>query len=121
MGEVKGLGSTMPQVSTLVAGGRETSGERVDRAARDAGQSSSDRGDTVRLTGAASRLRELERSLAQVPVVDSGRVDGVRKALAESSYRISPQRIAERLIAFELGLGRVTGHAEGGSDRARGG
>ncbi len=61
--------------------------------------------DTVSLTGAAARLRALEARLAQLPDTDVRRVEAIRQAVAEGSYRVDPERVAERLLAFESMLG----------------
>ena len=60
--------------------------------------------DTVSLTDAAQRLRELEKSVASLPVVDTQRVDAVKKALADGTYRIKPERIADKMLGFENAL-----------------
>lgn len=57
--------------------------------------------DTVSLTDVAGRLKHLEASLADQPVVDSQRVEALRKALAEGQYQIDDQRVAEKLLALE--------------------
>lgn len=61
--------------------------------------------DTVRLTDMATRLQALEARLAQMSEVDTQRVEAVRRALAEGSYPIRPERLAEKLLAFERALG----------------
>lgn len=60
--------------------------------------------DTVSLTDTAARLRKLESTLAQLPVVDSQRVEATRQAIADGSYRVDPARVAEKLLAFENAL-----------------
>lgn len=60
--------------------------------------------DTVSLTDAAARLRELENSLAQMPVIDSQRVEGIQQAIANGSYEIDSGRVAEKMLSFEREL-----------------
>lgn len=60
--------------------------------------------DTVSLTGEAARLVELERSLASVPVIDTKRVEEVKQAVSDGSYRVDPARVADKLAAFESAL-----------------
>ncbi len=57
--------------------------------------------DTVNLTDTAQRLRGLEKSVAGLPVVDAQRVDTVKKALADGTYQVRPERVAEKLVGFE--------------------
>lgn len=62
--------------------------------------------DTVRLTGDAVNLHQLDKTLASIPVVDQGRVAAIKQALAEGSYKLDPAAIADRLGHFEWQLGR---------------
>jgi len=61
--------------------------------------------DTVRLTGDAVNLHQLDKTLASIPVVDQGRVAAIKQALAEGSYKLDPAAIADRLGHFEWQLG----------------
>lgn len=60
--------------------------------------------DIVNLTDTAQRLRALEKSVASLPVVDSQRVDAVKKALADGTYQVKPERVADKLVGFENAL-----------------
>jgi len=62
--------------------------------------------DTVSLTDTAARLRELENSLAKMPVVDSQRVESIQQAIANGSYEMDSGRIAEKMLRFEQELQR---------------
>ena len=42
--------------------------------------------------------------MASLPVVDTQRVDAVKKALADGTYRIKPERIADKMLGFENAL-----------------
>lgn len=61
--------------------------------------------DSLRLTGDAAGLQALERELGAAPAgVDVARVNQVKAALADGSYRIDPQQIATRMLALESEL-----------------
>ncbi|MFA5628055.1 MAG: flagellar biosynthesis anti-sigma factor FlgM [Thiohalomonadaceae bacterium] len=62
--------------------------------------------DTVSLTDTAARLRELENSLATMPVVDSQRVESIQQAIDDGSYEVDAGRVAEKLLSFESDLQR---------------
>lgn len=62
--------------------------------------------DTVSLTDTAARLRELENSLAKMPVVDSQRVETIQQAIADGSYEVDSGRVAEKMLRFERDLQR---------------
>jgi len=59
---------------------------------------------SVNLTQAASSLQALEKSIAAAPVVDQQKVDAVRKAINEGSYKVDSERTATKLIDFDTAL-----------------
>lgn len=61
-------------------------------------------GDTVSLTDTAARLQQLEKRMVELPVVDSQRVEQLKKAIADGNYQVDPARVAEKLLAFETAL-----------------
>lgn len=62
-------------------------------------------GDRLQLTGEAAGLQVLQRELGAAPAgVDVARVNAVRAALADGSYRIDADRIAARMLASEAAL-----------------
>jgi negative regulator of flagellin synthesis FlgM len=63
--------------------------------------------DSVRLTGEATGLQALERELGAAPAgMDAARVNEIRSSLAEGSYRIDPNAIANRMLDLENALTR---------------
>ncbi|MGV8940422.1 MAG: flagellar biosynthesis anti-sigma factor FlgM [Lysobacter sp.] len=61
--------------------------------------------DSMRLTGEAAGLQALERSLGGASAsIDVTKVNAVRAALADGSYRIDPEQIATRMLALEEAL-----------------
>lgn len=55
--------------------------------------------DNVDLTDGARQLQDLQAAVAGTPVVDADRVAALRKAIADGSYKVDPQRIADGLLA----------------------
>jgi negative regulator of flagellin synthesis FlgM len=52
-------------------------------------------------------LQAIERELGEGPAsLDTARVDAVRAALADGSYRIDPQAIADRMLSFDRDFSR---------------
>lgn len=61
--------------------------------------------DSVRLTGEAEGLQALERELGAAPAgIDVARVNAVRAAIADGSYRVDAQQIADRMLALDSAL-----------------
>lgn len=61
-------------------------------------------GDRVELTNTASKIRASEQTIAATPVVDTQRVAQVRQTIADGSYEINPERIADKFMQFEARL-----------------
>ncbi len=55
-------------------------------------------GDSVQLTDSARQLNDLQGAVAATPVVNGDRVAALREAIANGTYVIDPQRIADGLL-----------------------
>jgi negative regulator of flagellin synthesis FlgM len=62
-------------------------------------------GDQVKLTDSARALQAAARAKDTTAPVDAPRVERVRQALADGSYKISPGNIADRMLALEQQIG----------------
>ena len=60
--------------------------------------------ETITLTDAASNLRNLETRLSKSPVIDNQRVEDVKTALENGTYKVDPEKIAQKLFDFEAEL-----------------
>ena len=72
-----------------------------------AGNSTSSGADKLNLSDQAAQLQALEAEIANLPVVDTHRVQDVQRTLATGSYEIQPARVAEKVLTFEAGLGKA--------------
>ncbi|MFT7287405.1 MAG: negative regulator of flagellin synthesis FlgM [Halieaceae bacterium] len=61
-------------------------------------------GESVTLTRAASSLLQLEQELQELPGVDSERVNQIRSAIDEGSYKIDITGIVDSLLRVESEL-----------------
>lgn len=52
----------------------------------------------VSVSPQAAQLQQLEAQLAAIPVVDRGRVDAIKAAIASGQYSVNPENIADGLI-----------------------
>lgn len=71
--------------------------------------SSGDGSGNVHITGKASQLAALEQALLEMPAVDEARVAAVREAIEQGRYQISPEKIANQLLALESALSQLPG------------
>ncbi|MEL7450080.1 MAG: flagellar biosynthesis anti-sigma factor FlgM [Pseudomonadota bacterium] len=70
----------------------------------DAGQAAGG-GDTVQLTDSARVLHELERAVADAPVVDATRVGELAQAVASGEYQVDAERVAEKILQLDREFG----------------
>lgn len=75
--------------------GNTDSSERAESSESSAGR------DKVSLTDTAERLKALEHQLAMQPEIDKNRVNKVQDALSNGEYKVDPQRVADKMMAFE--------------------
>ena len=81
--------------------------QAVGRGANNAGNAKSQEtpgSDTVSLTDSARLLQKLEENVANTPVVDSLRVDALKKAVQDGSYQIDAGNIADKLLDIDREL-----------------
>jgi len=61
--------------------------------------------DTVNLTSDAKLLERLDKTLASLPAVDSGRVEEIKAAIENGDYQIDADAIADAMIRLDRSLG----------------
>ena len=87
-------------------GGAASAGRNTNAPAAQANPAaaSQQNGDVVAITDSANAVQQAERALAQEPVVDSARVEQIRSAIADGSYQVDAQRVADKMIDMESSL-----------------
>ncbi len=68
-----------------------------------AGANSSVADDVAQLSTGSDSVQSLKAQLDSVPEVRQQRVDGLRQAIADGSFKVSPQRIAEAMMSGSAG------------------
>lgn len=61
--------------------------------------------DQLNLSNQATQLQALEAEIANLPVVDTQRVQDVQQTLATGQFQIEPAQVADKMLQFEAGLG----------------
>lgn len=62
---------------------------------------SAERNDSIAITAMAQGIKKAFESSSSGAIVDVDRVASVRKALADGSYQVNAERIAEKMIQYE--------------------
>ncbi|HEU4780102.1 MAG TPA: flagellar biosynthesis anti-sigma factor FlgM [Steroidobacteraceae bacterium] len=58
----------------------------------------------VDVSDTARTLAALESHIGNLPVVNESRVDAVRRAVDDGRYHVDPQRVADKMLRFEVDL-----------------
>ena len=60
--------------------------------------------ETISLTDAATSLSKLSENVAKEPVIDAQKVEDIKLALENGSYKIDPEQIAKKFTQLEAEL-----------------
>jgi negative regulator of flagellin synthesis FlgM len=93
-----------PRLAPLPPTSAAESAERKAKASADEKVGALAPADSVRLTGAGSEIAAVARSAGEPAPFDAAKVERVRAALAEGTFKIDPRIIADRLLAAEKDL-----------------
>lgn len=91
-----------------VGAGNQSQGGQESAANKSAAESQTQAApsrDTVSLTPQAQKLKDLESRISSLPEVDTDRVSAIKDAIANGTYEIDANRIAEKMMQFERSLG----------------
>jgi negative regulator of flagellin synthesis FlgM len=100
-GKISGVNNSQPASPAPSAAGPRAATATAASQAPAGPRGSGSATDSVQITDTASYLVTAEQTLTEVPVINSGRVAETSDALANGTYKISPERIANQLLQFE--------------------
>lgn len=98
--EIK-LGNTGP-----LLGSHKPAGKAVTADDKPSGTGQAAGIDRVSVTDTASRLQKIEEELSAMPEINHEKVAEIKKAIADGTFSLDPQRIADKLIGFETSFKR---------------
>ncbi|MEW5889709.1 MAG: flagellar biosynthesis anti-sigma factor FlgM [Pseudomonadota bacterium] len=88
------IDNSLGPVGGLPSGDNKARQARSAPAAPAASPSSSE----VELSSVASKLQEVERALANAPVIDAARVAEIKQAITEGRFKVDAGKVADGLI-----------------------
>ena len=59
------------------------------------------RGENVNLSKQARELRQMGENLSNYPEVDDSRVEEIRAALADGSYKVDAEKVAQKMLEMD--------------------
>lgn len=57
--------------------------------------------DAVSLSQQSKAVSKLQKDMAASPAYDSAKVAAIKEAIANGSYRVDPEKLADNMIKFE--------------------
>ena len=100
--DISGINSSQSQQT----GGRNVSGTKKESTSSAFSTSASPGADKISLTDTAARLKALEHQLAQQPEIDNSLVNNVQDAISNGSYKVDPERVANKMMDFEASFNK---------------
>ena len=97
--KISGIDGRPVQVGGGAPVSRSRDATSGDRKTENTGSASS-----IDVSDTARTLAALEDKISTVPVVNESRVDAVRRAIDEGRYHVDPQRVADKMMRFEVDL-----------------
>jgi len=105
--EINGNGGRAPQEAIEAAKAQSTSTNDTQPRAGSGAKTASSGTDQLKLSNQAAQLKAMEAEIANLPVVNTQRVQDVQRTLATSTLQVEPAQVAHKLLTFEAGLGRT--------------
>ena len=59
------------------------------------------RGDSVNLSNQARNLKQLEQKLGDYPEMDDDRIEQIRAALENGTYKIDAEKLAQKMLEMD--------------------
>lgn len=100
-GKISGVNNSPPASPATSAAGPRAAAATAASAAPGGPGGPGSATDSVKITDTASYLVTAEQTLTDVPVINSARVAETSDALANGTYKVSSERIANQLLQFE--------------------
>lgn len=99
----------MSEINSIKPSAQQVVGTTRNNEQRDAGkpqgaQASETHTDTVNLTDTATQMQSLQKAIANSSEVDTDRVQALRAAIADGSYKVDSHEVAQNMINFEQNL-----------------
>jgi negative regulator of flagellin synthesis FlgM len=105
--EIKSNSGRPPQEAVEASKAQSTSTKDTQPRAAAGAKSTSSGADQLKLSNQAAQLKAMEAEIANLPVVDTQRVQDVQRTLATNTLQVEPAQVVHKLLTFEAGLGRA--------------
>lgn len=105
--EIRGNSGPPPHEAAEAAKSQTTTPSTSSARAGTGAKTGSAGSDQLQLSNQAAQLQALEAEIANLPVINTQRVQDVQRTLATGSFQIRPAQVADKMLQFEAGLGKA--------------
>lgn len=67
-------------------------------------QAQATRGENVKLSAQAKDLKQLEQRLNSYPETDDDRIEQIKAALADGSYKVDAEKLAQKMLEMDKSI-----------------
>ena len=67
-------------------------------------QSTNARGENVNLSSQAKNLKQLEQALGEFPEMDDERIEQIRSALENGSFKVDAEKLAQKMLDLDKSI-----------------
>lgn len=67
-------------------------------------QTTNARGENVNLSSQAKNLKQLEQRLGEFPEMDDERIEQIRTALEDGSYKVDAEKLAQKMLDMDKSI-----------------
>jgi negative regulator of flagellin synthesis FlgM len=99
--KISGYPAAAPLVPVKPAGNGGTATGKPAADAPTASTAAAQTSDQVTLTDSARSLQKFEEAVAKAPVVNTSKVDAVKRAVQGGTYQIDAGRVATKILRFD--------------------
>lgn len=99
--DFNGIGSGQVNTQKTPTGKSQAAQSPQTQPAADQARAQSARGENVSLSSQAKNLKQLEQSLDSYPEVDDDRIEQIKSALADGSYKIDAEKLAQKMLDMD--------------------
>lgn len=83
---------------------KPASTQNAKQAAPEQAKAQSARGENVNLSSQAKNLKQLEQKLGDYPEMDDDRIEQIRSALENGTYKIDAEKVAQKMLDMDKSI-----------------
>lgn len=99
--DFNGIGPGQVNTQKTQTGKSQAAQPQQTQPAAEQARAQSARGENVSLSSQAKNLKQLEQRLDSYPEVDDDRIEQIKSALADGSYKIDAEKLAQKMLDMD--------------------